>query len=219
MASASGFFTTRSSRVLGAFLLVQATLFHATSRSENVPAAPPLRTFPFEVGGWRVTREGYVDAETQAVLRADDTLSRAYGKADRDRGASLFVAYFKTQRTGQAPHSPKNCLPGSGWEPTSIGTIAIEAGGETITVNRYVIAKGDVRSVVLYWYQTQNRVIASEYMAKVHLVTDAIRYNRTDTALVRVVVPVRGSDEDMATAAAIDFVKSAYPALKKQLPA
>lgn len=218
MPSNNGVLATRASRILAAFLILQATLFYASSRSENIPSVAPLSQFPIDLGPWRAVREGYVDEATQAVLRADDTLSRVYGK--QDQAVSLFVAFFKTQRTGQQPHSPKNCLPGAGWESSFVGTIDIHAGGaEPIRVNRYVVAKGDQRSVVLYWYQTQNRVIASEYMAKVYLVTDAIRYNRSDTALVRVVVPVRGGDEEKATAAGVDFIQSSFGSLRKQLPA
>ena len=218
MPSNSGFLGTRASRILAAFLVIQATLFYASSRSEDIPTVTPLSQFPIDLGQWRAIREGYVDEATQAGLRADDTLSRVYGK--QDQAVSLFVAFFKTQRTGQQPHSPKNCLPGAGWEPSFIGTIDVDTGGPApVTVNRYVVAKGDQRSVVLYWYQTQNRVIASEYMAKVYLVTDAIRYNRTDTALVRVVIPVRGGDEEKATAAGVDFIKASFGSLRKQLPA
>src|SRR5436309_8278266 len=103
-------------RILSAALLLQAALFYGTSRGENVPNVRPLRDFPREMGGWIMAQEGYVDAETQAVLKADDTLTRSYANLKYAARPSLFVAYFQTQRTGKAPHSPKNCLPGSGWE-------------------------------------------------------------------------------------------------------
>src|ERR1051326_8384738 len=103
-------------RILTAAFLIQAALFYTTSRGENVPAARRLRDFPREVSGWTMTKEGYVDEETQAVLKADDALTRWYGSGKFHAQPSLFVAFFKTQRTGKTPHSPKNCLPGSGWE-------------------------------------------------------------------------------------------------------
>jgi EpsI family protein len=134
-------------------------------------------------------------------------------------GANLFVAAFRSQRNGKAPHSPKNCLPGSGWTPLVSDEYSLEVGAAApITVNRYVIAHGDSRSLVLYWYQSRDRVVASEYKAKFWVIVDALRLNRTDTALVRVVVPIAGGDQDQATQVAADFVKSFYGTLRQYLP-
>src|SRR5438552_6999926 len=207
-------------RILSLALVAQAALFYGTSRGENEPTIRPLKDFTQQAGGWFITREGYVDAETQSVLKADDTLAREYGSLKYRTAASLFVAFFKTQRTGKAPHSPKNCLPGSGWEPARVDFLTVNVSGmsEPIEVNQYVIAKGDNKSLVLYWYQSQNRVVASEYKAKMWTVADAIRYNRTDTALVRVIVPIAGNDEAGAQLAAVDFVESFFMPLRKYLP-
>src|ERR1039458_6324331 len=103
--------------------------------------------------------------EVQDVLRADDTLSRDYVNLAATAKASLLIAFFKTQRYGQAPHSPKNCLPGAGWEPTESGTIriAVPEWQEPIVVNRYVVAHGEDKVLAIYWYQGRHRVIASEY--------------------------------------------------------
>jgi len=207
-------------RILSAVLLLQAALFYATSRGENVPAIRPLSDFPKELPGWRMIKEGYVDDETQAVLKADDTLTRTYASPKFQLPPNLFVAFFKTQRTGKAPHSPKNCLPGSGWEPSREDylQVAVPDLAQPIEVNRYVVSRGDERSVVLYWYQTQNRVEASEYRAKIWTVLDAIRYNRSDTALVRVVVPVRQNDEAAAQQVAVEFVQAIFGTLRRCLP-
>ncbi len=88
-----------------------------------------------------------------------------------------------------------------------------------IQVNRYVVAHGDERSLVLYWYQSRDRAIASEYKAKFWVVVDAMRLNRTDTALVRVVVPIVNRDEEAADKSAADFVRSFYGTLRQYLPA
>jgi EpsI family protein len=206
-------------RILTVVLLAQAALFYATSRGENVPVVRPLRDFPHQVGGWTMVKEGYVDEETQAVLKADDTLIRFYARSTMEMPPSLFVAFFKTQRTGKTPHSPKNCLPGSGWEPSreDYVTIAVPGVEQPIEVNRYMVSKGEERSAVLYWYQHPNRVVASEYRSKFFTVADAIRYNRTDMALVRVVVPVRGGDEAAAQKTAVEFVQSIFTTLHQYL--
>ena len=134
--------------------------------------------------------------------------------------AYLFVAAFRTQRNGKAPHSPKNCLPGSGWVKLSSGELAIDVGrAAPITVNRYVVAYGSQqRDLVLYWYQSRDRAVADEYKAKFWVMADAIRLNRTDTALVRVIVPVANRDEAKAQATATGFVKSFYSTLLDYLP-
>jgi EpsI family protein len=207
--------------VLTLALVVQATLFYAASRGERVPASRPLDLFPAQLGNWHEVQNYPVEQEIKDQLKADDLLNRLYGNPESRAGAALFVAYFKTQRTGQSPHSPKNCLPGSGWEPEATGflDVTVEGQPEPIRINRYVVSHGDEQSVVLYWYQSQRRVTASEFSAKFWLVMDSIRYHRSDTALVRVTVPVANNDPDAATRIGVEFVRTVFPALKGYLPA
>jgi EpsI family protein len=211
----------KPTRILTVVLLLQAVLFYATSRAENVPTLQPLRGFSGHFAGWLAVEEGYVDDETNAVLKADDTLIREYANAQFPVAANLFVAFFMTQRTGKAPHSPKNCLPGAGWEASTSDFLSINVPGAAapIVVNRYIVSKGDNKSLVLYWYQTQKRVVASEFKAKILTVTDSISQNRTDTALVRVIIPVVGNNEARAQAEAIDFVQAFFGPLRAYLPA
>lgn len=210
---------SRYAQVLTLVLALQGVLFYTASHGEKVPLARPLEFFPAQIGSWQLAQTGIVDSETLAVLKADDTLTRWYVNPS-GAGANLFVAFFKTQRTGQSPHSPKNCLPGSGWSPSATGflDVPIPSRHETIHINRYIVSKGDQKSVVLYWYQSQNRVIADEFAAKFYLVADSIRHHRSDTALVRVVVPVAGDREQQATATGESFVEAVYPELRAYLP-
>ena len=203
-------------RLLTVVLLAQAALFYSASHGEATPLAAPLSQFPPTFGQWHLVQEGVVEPEVQEVLKADDTLTRWYGGTNA--GANLFIAYFRTQRTGQSPHSPKNCLPGSGWQPSESGRINVDVNGETININKYLVAKGDNQSMVLYWYQSQGRVIADEFAAKFYLVEDSIRKHRSDTALVRVTVPVAPGKQAEAEQIALDFVRSAYPVVKTYLP-
>ena len=167
-----------------------------------------------------MARDVPIEKEVQDVLKADDTLNRVYVNPSRTDYAFLFIAYFKTQRYGQAPHSPKNCLPGSGWEPVETGrqTIDVPGWNGPIVTNRYVVEHGDEKSVVLYWYQTHNRIIASEYWAKFWLVVDSIRYRRSDTALVKIVVPVHDNNIGAATAMGVQLIQAVFPSLLRQLP-
>lgn len=207
--------------VLTFVLVAQMAILYGYSRDENVPTIPALSTFPKEFPGWTMIRESKVEDEVMEVLKADDTLTRYYSNGEAY--ASLFMAYFKTQRTGQVPHSPKHCLPGSGWTPSRSGFLAIPIleQNRSIEVNRYVVSRGEDSSLVLYWYQSLDRVVASEYMARVYLVTDSIRYNRSDTALVRVVVPVPKQEggEDQAERLGVAFIQKFFPAVEAYFPA
>jgi EpsI family protein len=215
------FLRGRYALILTAVLALQAGLFYTVAgRPENVPAVALLSDFPDSVGGFHTLRNIALDKETRDLLRADDILDRVYVDPSGTSEVALFVAYFKTQRLGQSPHSPKNCLPGSGWEPISTDRPAIRVPGwnTPIVVNRYVVEKGDDRSVTLYWYQSHSRVIASEYSAKFWLVADALRYHRSDTALVRVSVPVGTAGVEAATRLGVQFVQVVFPRLLKQMP-
>lgn len=206
-------------RVLTLVVAVQAVLFYSASHGESTPLPMPLSVFPAQFGQWRLYSTGVVDAETEAVLKADDTLTRYY--VSPQGSANLFIAYFKSQRTGQSPHSPKNCLPGSGYQSVDgeNGQIDVPVEGGSIHINRYVVTLGEDESVVLYWYQSQGRVIAGEFAAKFYLVADSIRHHRSDTSLVRVVVPeTRGVTREKATQAAIGFVQASYPIISSWLP-
>lgn len=212
------FFSSKYTRVLTLALLLQAVFFYTASHGDSTPLSQPLAAFPKTFAGWHMASEGVVEKETQDVLRADDVLTRWYESPQG--GANLFVAYFKTQRTGQAPHSPKNCLPGSGWTPSSEGyaDVPVEGRSDPIRINRYVVAKGSEKSLVLYWYQSRDRVVANELAGKYWLVVDSIRHHRSDTAIVRVVVPVAGDGETQAMQTGVEFVKSVYPILRQRLP-
>jgi EpsI family protein len=200
-------------------LLLQAVAYYAVAaRKEQAPRIGPLMSFPVVIDQWRALREIPLEKEVQDVLKADDTLNREYANPSIPGSSWLFIAFFKTQRYGQAPHSPKNCLPGSGWEPTENTEISVPVPGwsQPIVTNKYVVAHGSEKSVVLYWYQSHNRVIASEYWAKFWLVADSVRYRRSDTALVRIVVPVMEDRTDAATQAGVSFIQAIFPKLLTQ---
>jgi EpsI family protein len=214
------FLSNKYARVLALILVVQGGLFYAVAmRPEHVPNVGPLDAFPREFDNWRLYRESQIEPEVLDVLKADDTLSRLYTDG-RGRAAYLFIAFFKTQREGQAPHSPKNCLPGSGFEPIESFPIDITVPGrpEPIHINRYLTARGEDKSVTLYWYQSRSRVIANEFSAKFWLIADSIRYHRSDCSLVRIVVPVNNDDSAGASKTAVEFAQSVFPSLTRQLP-
>jgi len=205
-------------RILTLVLVAQGVLFYTASGSERTPLASPLNAFPVLVDNWHMVQQGVVEKETLDVLKADDTMYRVYRNDSMRAEAGLFIAYFQTQRQGQSPHSPKNCLPGSGWQPEENDTVEIPVASGTITINHYVVSKGDDAQIVYYWYQSQGRAIAGEFAAKFYLVADSIQKHRSDTALVRITVPRPAGAAQQAQAAGVDFVKAVYPAVKAFLP-
>jgi EpsI family protein len=213
------FLKSGPARLVTLLLLVQGAILYSSIRPEAIPRSYPLTALPRSLGVWQFVQDGVVDEESRAVLNADDLLDRYYRSPSAAGGVNLFIAAFRSQRNGKAPHSPKNCLPGSGWTPMRSDEFSMDAGlAKPITVNRYVVAHEEARSLVLYWYQSRDRVVASEYTAKFWVIADAIRLNRTDTALVRIVVPIIDHDEDRATRVAEDFVRTFYGAIRHNLP-
>ena len=212
---------TPYAKVLTAVLVFQGCVYYAAAfRSELTPPVSPLYQFPQNFGGYRMVDDAPIDKEVQSVLRADDTLTRRYLTPDGTQDLYFFIAFFKTQRYGQAPHSPKNCLPGAGWEAIEDRKLAIAIPDRKtpIVANEYIVARGSDKSVTLYWYQSHDRVIASEYWAKFWLVADAVRYRRSDTSIVKVIVPVRPDGVDAAIGTGVRFVQTVFPLLRKQLP-
>ena len=192
-------------------------------RAEETPLRTSFSLFPMQLGEWQGRQNPPFSERVLEVLGLDDYLSRGYYKGTRTF-ADLYVGYWSSQRQGDTMHSPQNCLPAAGWAPVKQSLLTIpdpRNPAQAMTVNRYLIQKGANRQLVLYWYQGRGRIIGSEYWSKIYLVLDAARLNRTDAAIVRVVVPVPGQtdkDEAIAEQDAIAFVNAFMPELGRFLP-
>jgi EpsI family protein len=200
-------------------LATTALILNLRSDVDRIPMSEPLSHLPQTIGFW-TGRDLAIDPETIAVLGKGDFLSRAYIGQPGTMPVTLFIGYFPTQRTGQTIHSPKHCLPGAGWTFESSQYQTIRAvDGKAYQVGEYVISNGDVRQFVIYWYEAHGRSIANEYAAKVHLAVDAIRMNRTDGALVRVMTPI-ARDETLTQAQdrATRFTNQLAPLLTSFIP-
>jgi EpsI family protein len=196
-----------------------ALILRARGDSDLIPASEPLSQFPRAIAGW-TGRDLPIDRETLDVLGAGDFLSRVYTGNGGAQPIGLFIGYFPSQRTGASIHSPKNCLPGAGWAFESSRYVDLnDASGKAHRVGEYIIANGEDRQFVIYWYQAHGRSVANEYMAKVYLVTDAIRLHRTDGALVRVISPIgSGEGTSAARARTEGFTAQLLPMLSRFIP-
>jgi EpsI family protein len=208
------------------FLLLAGCLTTLKLRGDvdRVPPTEPLALMPQNIDG--LTAQDYpLDSETLSVLGDGRFLNRVYSNLSptgQPAGApvSLFIGYFPTQRSGQSIHSPQNCLPGAGWAFLSSTVIDLPtADGRPYPVGQYLIGNAGEKQVVLYWYLAHGRSVANDYKAKAYMMLDALRWNRTDGALVRIVTPV-GPYEPLQNAQqrAIRFANQVTPLLPRFIP-
>lgn len=173
-------------------LLAAIAGLHLLPHGRPIPLARPLANLPFAFSQWHGV-EAPFDQSVVKALAVDDYVNRVYRGEDREP-IGLYVAYYESQQTAERLHSPQNCLPGTGWQPLTSSYMWLKnPDGRAVLVNRYVVEKGVERQLVLYWYQSHGRTIASEYRARIDMVIDAISLHRTDAALVRINTPMIGS--------------------------
>lgn len=205
--------------IVAAVLVAAAAAFlQAHSRNEIYPARLALNTFPNQLGDW-VGTDLSIDDETLQILGPGEFLLRSYEKQQQPT-VNLFLAYFPTQRAGDTIHSPKNCLPGAGWSPVESTRIALSSPGHIpFPANRYVIARGESRELVLYWYWAHDRGVASEYWAKYYEVADSLKMNRSDGALVRINTAMdTGETPQAAEQRLLPFANQIIPLLNDYVP-
>jgi len=175
---------------------------------------------PHRFGSWKGTDMALAD-DVRGVLGDGDFLSRIYqDDTNASPSVDLFIAYFPSQRFGDTIHSPKNCLPGSGWVPLESGRVELSFSGRApFLVNRYVVAKGEDRQLVIYWYFAHDRSVASEYWAKYYLLADSVRLNRSDGSLIRFVTPLRsGEAVDSAQQRLVFLAENIMPLINLYVP-
>jgi EpsI family protein len=191
-------------------------LLLSRSSGEAVPLRKALDTFPVALGGWQGQEATIFEVEIVNLLKVKDYLMRRYSDAS-GRSVWLYVAYWDSQRRGAQIHSPKNCLPGSGWEPLDAAVITIPVASGEIAVNRYLVQKDRELMLVLYWYQSQGHSTASEIDARIHMARNAVLRNRTDGALIRISSPIYGTVADTEAVLA-SYVQTIHPRLADYLP-
>ncbi len=195
------------------------------SRGESPVFKKPFAEFPLTLADRWSGKELGMDKSVLEVLNLTDYMMRVYvpfsANASRPPAGMpvyLYVGYYQSQRTGATYHSPKNCLPGAGWQFVQAEQTSVPVpGGKSVTVNQVLIEKGLDKQVILYWYQDRGRVVANEYWAKAYLIWDAMTKHRTDGALVRISLPVTKSTEE-AYQEGFAFMRDVWPSLQEYLP-
>lgn len=172
-----------------ATVLAAGVIFiQAATRQTPIQLVAPLKTMPLSLAGY-TGDDREVTEEERRVAGMTDYVFRVFSR-DTTPAFSVYVGYYESQVTGKTIHSPRNCLPGAGWQQVESGQRSLTVNGREVTVNRYLLANGPSQAVVYYWYQGRGRVAWSEYRVKWDLLRDAARHGRTEEALVRVMVPL-----------------------------
>jgi EpsI family protein len=204
-------------------LVIAAVGVARADRAERVPLRASFSAFPMKLGDWTSVQDTPLTKREIEVLGVNDYVTRAYFAPQRT-GVGLYIGYWESQRQGSSIHSPQNCLPGAGWEPVSqsIMTFADPRTPATpLQANRYIVQKGNDRILVLYWFQSHGRIVASEYWSKFYLIADAMRLDRSDGAIVRLTAAIVGTGpeaEARAQTDALAFAGVLLPQLDAFLP-
>ena len=222
---------------MGTFGLIQSF-----SKNERLMNNKAFEQFPLNLAEEWKGRELGLDEKVLDVLNLSDYMMRVYvpvvaqggeeselseGEVQKTQLKSveahlpvwLYVGFYQSQRTGATYHSPKNCLPGAGWQFMESDLITLTMSDQAkITVNKVLIRKGLDKQVILYWYHDRGRVIASEYWAKGYLVWDAMTKNRTDGSLVRISIPVKDGNVQEAFDHGVGFLHDLWPTFLEYMP-
>lgn len=188
--------------------------------AEIYPKRASLNDFPMTLDSWAGHKDS-MDGVYLDELRLDDYLLADYANGSGS-AVNLYIAYYNSQRKGEAVHSPRSCLPGGGWQlrdfnQRTLGDVKID--GQPLRVNRTLIELGDQRELVYYWFEQRGRVITNEFAVKWYLFWDALTRNRTDGALVRLITVLPpGGDEIVADRHLVDLATHIAPTLSRFVP-
>lgn len=199
----------------GLLLALGALLLMGVDRQQAMPLRAPLAGIPSEILGYQgIDRP--VTLEEQKVAGMNSFVLREY-LADSVAAFSVYVGYYEQQMQGHTIHSPRNCLPGAGWEPLEVTQRTIALDGARVSVQRYLLAKDSQRALVYYWYQGRGRISSNEYQVKWELLRDAALRGRSEEALVRIVLPLTGT-QAAADSLATAIARVLIPSIERSLP-
>ena len=211
--------TWKRTLIASAIMISTMVFLNYVNHAENIVANKPFSTFPLEIGKWE-GQEDRFDERTYEILGVEDSFLGNYVSPD-GRRINLYIGFYQSQRQGDLIHSPRNCMPGSGWNIVGSSFEDITLPGTnpgSIEIARLNLKKGNQRQVVLYWFQSRGRFIASEYMQKIYLVMDSILRQRTDGSFVRLIAPVNQDNQEATVDYMKDFIEVLMPVLEEYIP-
>ncbi len=197
-------------------MLSTSLLLGFLSNPEITKPSKSFDAFPLKFGKWQGIKSN-LDQEIYRILGVEDYILADY-RSSQGESVNLYIGFYQSQKEGDLIHSPKNCMPGAGWNitDTSIETINFSNNGSK-NVIKLLIQKGSEKQLVLYWFQSRGRIISSEYMQKIWLVIDSITKHRTDGSFVRLTSKII-SNEKESLKLLKEFAKKIYPSLNEYIP-
>lgn len=200
--------------ILAVILFAFGWYVHGHTFHQKVPLQAPLEEFPQRIDDWQ-GRSQFFSKGVLDQLRVSDYIMREYRSGD-DRVA-IYLGYYETQGEGRQIHSPRHCLPGSGWRSISEQVRTVEVDGQKINLIQAVYQKDEAKEVFLYWYQMKDETITSDYTLKMKMVLNSLKYGRNDAAFVRLSSPVT-STVDEAVQTVETFMVDFVPRMERFLP-
>jgi len=199
-----------------AALMLLAAMFMAAHHDHPTPLPRPLDDFPVTVGPWRLVRDSRFDQAVLDVLKPTSYLARRYANAD---GAvvELYVGYHDGAAQAGPVHSPKNCLPGSGWYEVASHPATIPLRGGKFDAVQAEYSKGATTEFFLYWFEVSGCGVTNEYAMKILELVQAVRHGRRDASFIRISTPEITSKEQAAMHL-IAFAQAVSPLLQDYLP-
>lgn len=208
----------KRSLIASALMILTILAVNYLSHPIKIRPNKPLSTFPKQIGKWVGKEEGF-GQKIYDILGVDDSFLCNYRTPEGEL-VQLYVGFYESQREGDLIHSPRHCMPGAGWDiiQTSVEEASIpNSTSRKFKVIKLLLKKDDQQQVVLYWFQSRGRLIASEYLQKIYLVIDSVSKHRTDGSFVRLISPVKG-DEHRTSGVMKGFVELLLPVLQEYLP-
>ncbi len=199
------------------YIILGLAAIYVYTRSEAaVPTNKPLDLFPQRAGSWSMIGQARFDEQILDVLKPSDYLSRTYEDQDGNR-LSLYIGFHDGGPQSGPIHSPKQCLPGSGWNRLKDEVKSVDVTGQEIPYVAAIYQKDIEKQLFLYWFQVREQILTNEYALKLAMVKNSILDNRRDSAFIRLSV-MSGEDETQAVALGEQFIRDFYPAIHASLP-
>ena len=203
---------------IAAIMLITSVALSYLNNSEAKKTNKPLSVFPMAIGTWNGKLDNFDDWVYEVTGVDDSILSHFYNSSGNY--VQLYIGYYESQRERDIIHSPRNCMPGGGWniiETSRINLTLPSYPRDSVKVIYLVIQKGLEKQIVLYWYHSRGRVISSEYYQKFYLVIDSIIRQRTDGAFVRLISPVKDGEKQTLEMLK-EFAADLFPIIEEYIP-
>jgi len=210
-----------------AFLGLNFYTYHYLATDPVIPDRSLFEDFPTTLGDWSCHERGVLEPGVIKNLGVTDYLQCTFVRGKNEQ-VGTYIGYHQSQVREEGGgagensiHPPEHCLPGSGWDIIDNQTVELELegmpGGHG-SVKRLIIARGDLRQLTYYWYQSRGRVVSQMWKKILYVGLDRAIRGRTDGSLVRFSVPISRNDEAKAEASFRDLATHVLKRIPAYVP-